>query len=87
MKIDFTKIEVFTTLKRDVCVVHDVKDEFANAIYTNVPGLPAHALAYKIYNSKGEEDYSEQECSLIRRCAEYTLTPAFIDAIDTILKR
>ena len=87
MKIDFTKIEVFADLSRNICVVRDIKNEFANAIYTNIPGLPAHALAYKIYNSKEEEEYTEDECMLISRCAELVLTPAYIDALIEIFKR
>ena len=87
MKIDFTKIEVFADLSRNTCVVRDIKNEFANAIYTNIPGLPAHALAYKIYNSKGVEDYSDDECRLISKCAELVITPAYIYALKEIFKR
>ncbi|PNP96396.1 hypothetical protein BFS16_00490 [Hoylesella timonensis] len=85
MKIDFTNVEVYTDISKTTCVVHDIKNEFANAIYTNIPGLSAHALAYKIYNSSGEEEYSERECGLIKQCADCVLTPAFIDAINETL--
>lgn len=87
MKIDFTKIEVYADIDSKICIVRDIKNEFANAIYTNIPGLPAHALAYKIYNSNGEEEYTEDECMLISRCAELVLTPAYIDALKEIFKR
>lgn len=87
MNIDFSKIEVFVDLTKETCIVQDIKNEFANAIYTNIAGLPAHALAYKIYNSKGVEDYSDDECRLISKCAELVLTPAYIDALKEIFKR
>lgn len=87
MKIDFTKIEVYASIDRKTCFVKDIKNEFANAIYTNIAGLPAHALAYKIYNSKGEEEFSDDECRLISHCAEVVLTPEYIDALKEVFKR
>lgn len=87
MKIDFTKIEVYADVSEKICFVRDIKNEFANAIYANITGLPAHALAYKIFSSKGEEEYSDEECLLLSRCAEQVLSPAYIDALKDIFKR
>lgn len=50
-------------------------------LYLNVNGIRAHALAMKIYNSEGEENYSPEEVKLIKEVAEKLCAPNFIDGL------
>lgn len=59
----------------------DASEDFADIIYLNVNGIRAHALAMKIYKSKGAEDYTEEETKLITSVAERYCTPSFIDGL------
>ena len=69
MKIDFTDISIPTGIDKREQVRTDVRRDFANVIYRLGTGIEAHALALKIYNADGPEDFTDQECVLISRFA------------------
>ena len=52
MKVDFTKFPLFTGIDRQDMVIADIRKDIADGIYRNVPGLPAHVLAEKIYRNE-----------------------------------
>lgn len=81
MKINFKQFTVPTGISRKSCQTGDARESFANMIYMNVNGIRAHALAMKIYNSKGEEVYSTEEVKLIMEVAEKLCAPNFIDGL------
>ena len=83
MKIDFTDISIPEGIDKRSYLRTDVRREFADAIYRMGMGIAAHALALKIYNARGAEDYTDEECRMIRQFAE-RCTPAFIDAMDEL---
>ena len=39
----------------------DISYPLSNGIYSNIPGIMAHALALKIYSSEGEVELTEGE--------------------------
>ena len=80
-KINFEKLKIYLDVAHESSAVQNVKKDFANIVYSLGTGIECHALALKIYNSSGEEEYTDDECELIRRFAE-KCTPAFIDAIN-----
>lgn len=84
MKIDFTDISIPTGIDKREQVRTDVRRDFANVIYRLGTGIEAHALALKIYNADGPEDFTDQECVLVRRFAGQC-SPAFIDAMNEVL--
>lgn len=84
-KIDFTNVKVYTGLDKKTCMMENLKEEFANLVYTKGVGLKCHALAYKIFNSKGEESYNEEECEILKDFAGMFTIPAFIDALHAII--
>ena len=84
-KINFEEITMFLDVAHTRQVTQNVRTSFADIIYSFGTGVACHALALKIYNSKGEKEYNEEECELIQRFAE-KCTPAFIDAINDLLK-
>lgn len=79
-KIDFSKLPCWVDIRKAAKMELDVRYEFSNAMYMRGNGIEMAALAMKIYNSKGEEEYTPQECELIRRFAEI-LAPMFSDSI------
>lgn len=81
MKINFKQFTVPTGISRKNRQTGDARESFANMIYMNVNGIRAHALAMKIYNSEGEEEYSQEEVRLIREVAEKLCAPNFIDGL------
>lgn len=83
-KINFEALELFTDIEKTQSVKQNVKSQLANVIYKRTNGIAMHALALKIYNSKGEEEYTEEECKLIKQVSEQ-LTPVFIDAINNVI--
>lgn len=85
MKIDFSRMQVWGGVAHKTCFVRDVREQFADVIYNMGSGIAAHALAMKIYNSKGPEEYSAAEAALIKRYAEMC-TPSFMDAICDAMK-
>lgn len=60
----------------------DAREAMADLLYNNVNGIAAHRLAFKIFESDGEAEYSEEEAMLIVRVAEAFATPAFIDGLN-----
>ncbi len=84
MKIDFSRIEIFTDIAHQNCSICDLRTQFADVIYKTGNGIAAHALALKIYNSEGATEFDENECTLIKKYSELC-APAFIDAIENIL--
>ena len=86
IKINFERIEIFQDVAHTQCTVQNVKTDFANILYNYGHGIQCHALALKIYNSKGDEEYTEEECQLIKQYSEMC-NPAFIEAISTILNK
>lgn len=60
----------------------DAREAMADLVYKNVNGIAAHRLAFKIYESDGETEYTDEEATLIVRVAEAFATPAFIDGLN-----
>ena len=82
MKLNFKQFSVPTGISRKSCQTGDARESFANMIYMNVNGIRAHALAMKIYNSEGEENYSPDEVRLRKEVAEKLCAPNFIDGLN-----
>lgn len=86
MKIDFKRVEVFTNIAKTECVVTDIREAFADLIYTRGTGIKAHALAMKIYNSDSETEWTEEETKLIKAYSELC-TPSYLDAINKLIEK
>lgn len=69
MKINFKKLPVYTSIKKDKTEEFDASFLIANTIYTQVGGLVAHSLAMRIYE-QGEVELNEKEIELIRKVAD-----------------
>lgn len=84
MKLNFKELHVFNGLSRATEAVEDVRELFADAIYSAGNGVAALELCRKIYNSDGEEEYTDREVELIKQYASLG-TPRFIDAVMTMI--
>lgn len=81
IKLNFKQFSIPTGISRKNRQTGDARESFANMLYLNVNGIRAHALAMKIYNSEGEENYSQEEVKLIKEVAEKLCAPNFIDGL------
>lgn len=81
MKIDFTKFNIYTDISHTKCIEANVKDELANVLYNNGSGIACHALALKIYNTKGEEEYTDEEYNILLNQMQASLTPMFTSSL------
>lgn len=86
MQIDFTKIAIPMDIAKTNFQVADIREEFANAIYVRGAGVACHALALKIYGSKGEEEYDDKEVGIIKQFAKMC-TPCVMDAINDVIDK
>ncbi len=81
MKLNFQHIKFNTGISRSTSQTGDAREQFADAIYRNVNGIRAHALAMKIYRSEGATEYTPDEVNLITGVAERLCLPGFIDGL------
>ena len=86
IKINFSRFGVYTGILRKEKRMGDVREEFADLLYRNVSGIRSHALALKIYSSKGDTEYTVDEVRLIKSVAEAMCLPGFIDGLNEILE-
>ena len=84
MKIDFSKVKVYTDLGRETGVIQDLRKDFANLIYTQGRGIEAHALALKIYNGNAETEFNDHEVAMINDFSKIC-SPCVIDAFERAL--
>ena len=79
-------MEFYLNIEKTQKRTQNVKSQFANAIYVGATGIEMHALAMKIYESKGETEFTDKECSMIQQVTNQ-FTPMFIDAINNVLDK
>lgn len=65
----------------------DAREAIADLLYTCVNGIRAHRLAFKIYESEGMTEYSDEEAALVRRTVEEHCLPAVIDGLAAQLDK
>lgn len=83
-KINFGSLSVRTGIGSDTTTHLNIKESFANMLYTQVNGIAALTLAQKIYKSEGEEEYDDNEYDLIIKVANSMCVPAIIEALTSI---
>lgn len=82
VKINFKQFGIYKSISRKEKVVGDVRESFANLLYTQINGIRAHTLASKIFQSDGAEEYSAEDVALIQKVASEYCIPAFIDGLN-----
>lgn len=84
MKIDFENFRLFKGIDKKNVEVLNVKNVFADELYTRGQGIVFHALALKIFNSDANTDYNENEYQLMTMFAEQCMSPNFIDSLKAL---
>ena len=84
MKIDFENFRLFKGIDKKNVEVLNVKNVFADELYTRGQGIAFHALALKIFNSDANTDFSENEYQLMMMFAEQCMSPNFIDSLKDL---
>ena len=84
MKIDFENFRLFKGIDKKNVEVLNVKNVFADELYTRGQGIAFHALALKIFNSDANTDYNENEYQLMKMFAEQCMSPNFIDSLNAL---
>ena len=84
MKINFEHLKVYTDIAKTNVTVTNVKVQIADALYQNGFGIAAHALAFKIYNSSGECELTNEEYQILTDFVEQKCTPMIIEAFKNV---
>lgn len=66
-KINFQQFGIYTSVSRKEKVMGDVRENFANLLYTQVNGIRAHTLALKIFQSEGKLNIPMRKFCLFKR--------------------
>lgn len=85
MKINFKEFPVKKNMTGKETIGTDIRESFADLIYSNVNGIKALTLAQKIYNSDGEEEYSDNEIALIIDVTDNLCVAKIVDSMHAIL--
>lgn len=83
VRINFSDLTVYTDIAKTTCESRDVRKEVAQDLYQNGTGIEFHALAFKIYNGDGEQEFTDEEYGLIMAYARQMGTPMMIDALES----
>jgi len=81
-KIDFQNFTIPTGICKREKQTGDARETIADLIYTRSAGIKSHRLAFKIYESKGTTEFSDEEVALIKELVEHYCFPSIIDALD-----
>lgn len=84
MTINFEQFTLYKGIDRSTTEVMNVKRVFAEEIYNRGQGLACHALAFKIYNSTGPTEYTDEEYQLMQIFSEQCMAPSFIDSLRAL---
>lgn len=86
MKINFKEFPIKVKMTGTETIGTDIRESFADLIYSNVNGIKALTLAQKIYKSEGEEEFDKYEIELIKNVAENLCTAKIIDSLQAIIE-
>ena len=85
MKLNFKQFILFQGIDKKNALLTDVSKAIADGLYNTIRGIASHALALKIYNATGEEEYSDEEIEMLRNFSKQCTT-AFMDSFEEFVK-
>lgn len=85
MRLNFKQFILFQGIDKKNALLTDVSKAIADGLYNTIQGIASHALALKIYNATGEEEYSDEEIEMLRNFSKQC-TPAFMDSFEEFVK-
>lgn len=81
-KIDFQNFTIPVGISKKRKQTGDARETIANLVYTRSMGIKAHHLAFKIYESNGATEFSDDEVNLIKELVEHYCFPSIIDSLN-----
>ena len=84
--INFQQFKIPTGIDKIHYQTGDARESVANMLYLNVNGIRAHALAFKIYRSNGDTEFTDEEVRTLTEVANAYATPAFIDGLRDVIE-
>ena len=84
-KINFKEFPMKIGIASKEVVNVDIRESFADVLYSNQNGIKALTLAQKIYKSEGETEFEDEEFDLIKSVAEQNCVARLIDSINSII--
>lgn len=86
MKLNFKELHLFDSIDHQKEIVVDYRKSFSDAIYKGGNGFEAHILCHKIFESNGDEEYTDREVELIQAYSVFG-NPQFIDAVNAMIEK
>ena len=84
LKINFKEFKIKVSFNSNEYVSSDLRESFADLIYTKSMGFRGLKLAEKIYQSEGEIELDEKDEELFFMVVDEICTPQIVDAIYNI---
>ena len=84
--MNFKEFRIPSGISRTDWQTMDVREQVADLLYTPANGIKAHRLAFKILDSTGDEEYSEEETGMVRYVIEQFCLPCVIDGLNELLQ-
>lgn len=81
-QLDFEHFSVPTGIRGKSRQTGDARESMADLVYLNAGGIRAHKLAFKIYESSGPTEYTDEEAGLIKGLVEKYALPNIIDGLN-----
>lgn len=85
-KLNFKELPIRLSISSQDVITMDVKEQFANLVYTQTSGVASHALALKIFNSDGLVELDDSESDILKDVVGKFCTPAVIDSVNDLLE-
>ena len=85
-KINFKEFPVKKNISGTDIQKEDLREQFADLIYSNISGIRALNLAQKIYKSEAEEEYDDGEIDIINSTVNELCIAKVIDSLQDVLK-
>ena len=86
MKANFRKFPVYTSIRKDMVMEQDIAFPLANGLYTNIPGVMAHSLSLRIYESEGEMEITKEEADALSQWVDL-FSGIVADSIKDYIKK
>lgn len=86
-KINFQQFEMWDGIAHRLKTTVDAREGIADLIYRNTAGMRGHALAHKVFESKGATEYSDEEVRTLCRIVERLGTGPAIDGLHEQLNQ
>lgn len=86
-KLNFKEFSIYKCISKKEKATGDVRESFADVLYSQCNGIRSKNLAMRIFESEGIIELTDEDINIIRIAANNFCTPAFIDAIEEQLNK